>query len=160
MMNTDPRVAYRQAAGQNANPVHLIVLLYEQLVEDLRRAAAAIDQRDAEARTNHLSHAMEVLGELEASLDMKAGQEVARNLAHFYEVLRSGLLQVQFHPDRRVVERYISNLISMREAWVEVQRQGEIASNDSKKVAGPEAGKAQAVSDLEGGQTTGRDWKV
>jgi flagellar protein FliS len=160
MMNTDPRVAYRQAAGQNANPVHLIVLLYEQLVEDLRRAAAAIDQRDAEGRTNHLSHAMEVLGELEASLDMKAGQEVARNLAHFYEVLRSGLLQVQFHPDRRVVERYISNLISMREAWVEVQRQGEIANNVSKEVAGPEARKAQAVSDLEGGQTTGRDWKV
>jgi flagellar protein FliS len=127
-MNTDARSVYRQGLGQNANPLGLIVLLYEQLIEDLRRAAKAIEDGDVESRTNQLSHAMEVLGELSASLNLQDGREVAENLVHFYGLLRSGLFHVQVHPDRRILEKHIANLLSLREAWIEVEHKHANAS--------------------------------
>lgn len=127
-MNRDARSVYRQGVGQNANPLRLIVLLYEQLIEDLRRAAQAIEASAVESRTNHLSHAMEVLGELNASLNLEDGQEVAENLAHYYGLLRSGLFHVQVHPDRRILEKHIANLLSLREAWIEVEHKHGSAS--------------------------------
>lgn len=121
-MNIDATSIYRKSVGQSATPIRLVILLYEQLAEDLRRAAAAFDQRDVEARTNHLSHALEVVGELQGALDMQAGQDVARNLSDFYHTLRESLLQVQLHSNRRLLERQIANVLSVREAWVEVER--------------------------------------
>lgn len=121
-MSSDARFAYRQTLGNGASPLRLIILLYEQLIEDLRRAAVAIDKQDIEARSNQLNHALEVLGQLEAALNPEAGQQVAQNLDHFYRLLRYGLFQVQVKPDRRILEKYLASLLSLREAWVEVER--------------------------------------
>ena len=38
-----PRTAYRETAGQGATAVRLVVMLYEQMIQDLRHAAEAID---------------------------------------------------------------------------------------------------------------------
>ena len=41
----DIRQSYREAAVRGASPLQLVVRLYEQLVEDLRRIAAAMERR-------------------------------------------------------------------------------------------------------------------
>lgn len=148
-MNRDARSVYRQGVGQNANPLRLIVLLYEQLIEDLRRAVQAIEAGDIEGRTNHLSHAMEVLGELNASLNLEGGQQVAENLAHYYGLLRSGLFHVQVHPDRRILEKHIANLLSLREAWIEVEHKHGSASpvTQTELTANHEIGGRPSASD-------------
>ncbi|HVO63145.1 MAG TPA: flagellar export chaperone FliS [Terriglobales bacterium] len=150
----DARSAYRKELGQNASPLRLVVLLYEQLAEDLRRASAAIDAHEIATRTHHLSHALAVLGELEGSLKMEAGQEVASNLRQYYGVLRAGLLQVQFHPARRILEKYIAQVLSLREAWVEVERKTCAES----PVVNPPA--AQHVPDSAEHSGVQRDWSV
>ncbi len=151
-MNLNARSVYLQGVGQDASPVRLIILLYEQLIADLRGAAAAIEKADVEERTNQLSHAMQVLGELDAALDMQAGLEVASNLNHFYGLLRSGLFQVQIHPDRRVLEKHIASLLSLREAWIEVER---------KTAAAPALANAQPVSPASGAppEAVGGNWR-
>jgi flagellar secretion chaperone FliS len=121
-MVRDAKSTYRRGAVEGASPVRLVILLYEQLTEDLRRATAATEQHDTETRTHHLGHAHEVLGLLQGCLDMNAGLEVAENLGRFYGMLRDGLLRAQFHPDGRVLEKYIAQLLSLREAWIEVER--------------------------------------
>jgi len=49
-------------------------------------------------------------------------------------MLREGLLGTQFHPDRRVLEKYIAQLLSLREAWIEVERK---SAAESKAVNQP-----------------------
>ena len=58
----------------------MVVLLYDQLIKDLRRAAAKMN--DIEARTRELDHALKVLGQLQGTLDLTQG-EVASNLDRF-----------------------------------------------------------------------------
>jgi flagellar protein FliS len=151
-MNPDARSVYRQSVGQDASPVRLVVVLYEQLIEDLRRAAVAVEQGDVASRTNQLSHALEVLGELDASLNPEAGEEVARNLTHFYRLLRHGLFQVQVRPNRRVLEKYLASLLSLREAWIQVER---------VNAASPASGQAPASAQYRSAppESAGGDWR-
>lgn len=149
-MSSDAKSIYRRSVVEGASPVRLVILLYEQLTEDLRRAAAAIEHRDTETRTHHLGHAHEVLGLLQGCLDMKTGQQVADNLGRFYTMLRDGLLRAQFHPNRRVLGKYIAQLLSLREAWIEVERQH---SSEPKVVNQPVQNNAENPS-------LGGDWRA
>jgi len=114
--------SYREGTVQGASPVTLVVRLYEQMIEDLRQAAIAIEQNEIERRTNRIKHALLVIGHLQSPLDFANGGKVAKDLDHFYNVLRQSLVQVQFYPSKRGVAQLITDLLALREAWIEVER--------------------------------------
>jgi flagellar protein FliS len=116
------RLSYREAAVEGASPLRLVVLLYEQAFEDLRRALDAQRRGDIERRTRHINHAILVIGHLQASLNKEQGGRVALNLERFYDQLRSGLVQAQFNQSAAALEQQISHLMQVHEAWCEVER--------------------------------------
>jgi flagellar secretion chaperone FliS len=130
----DPRAHYREAAVRGAGPVLLVVLLYEQIIEDLRQAVNAIEQRNIELRTRKINHAILVIGNLQSSLNKPAGQQVALNLERFYEQLRGNLVRAQFHASREILSQQIIDLIALREAWVEVDR-ADAATRNPKPIS-------------------------
>jgi flagellar protein FliS len=119
---TNPRTAYRENDVRGATAVRLVVLLYEQLVQDLSQALHAIEQNDIELRTKRINHAILVIGHLQSPLDFANGGKVAQDLDHFYNVLRQNLVQVQFHPSQAGLSQQITDLLAVREAWTEVER--------------------------------------
>jgi flagellar biosynthetic protein FliS len=92
---------YREAMVRGASPVGLVVQLYGQIVEDLRQAAKAFEQKDIRDRTKYINHAIVVIGHLQSSLDFGNGSKVGKDLDHFYNVMRQNLVQVQFYPSHR-----------------------------------------------------------
>jgi len=118
----DARSHYRETAVRGASPVRLVICLYEQAIEDLRRAVAALETGDIEARTRGINHALTVIAHLQGSLDMQRGGEVAANLNRFYGLIRAGLVQAQVKQSARILEEQISLLVTIHEAWVEVER--------------------------------------
>src|SRR4029453_11044849 len=64
------RNAYLQAKVQpETNPKHLILMLYEGVLEDLRLAKEGIEQQNARQRGEHLSRAVAIISTLLTSLD-------------------------------------------------------------------------------------------
>jgi flagellar protein FliS len=118
----DAKASYREAAVRGASPVRLVICLYEQAIEDLRLAVIALEKGDIEARTRGINHALMVIAQLQGSLDMERGGEVARNLARFYGVVRAGLVEAQMKQSVRILEQQISQLAVVYEAWLEVER--------------------------------------
>jgi len=118
----NPRSAYREDAVRGARPVRLIVLLYEQMIEDLRQAVNAIDQNNIEARTNKINHAILVIGCLQSGLNKETGGQVAINLERFYEQLRGNLTLAQLYVSQSILLQQITDLLALREAWSEVER--------------------------------------
>ncbi len=107
---------------RGASPVGLVMWLYEQIIEDLRQASIAIEQNDIERRTKRINHAILVIGHLQSSLEFVNGGKVARDLNHFYDMLRQNLVQAQFYPSKRGITQQITDLLAVREAWMEVER--------------------------------------
>jgi flagellar secretion chaperone FliS len=148
----DPRLAYREAAAQNGNPLHLVVLAYEQLAHDLQCALSALESREIEKRTRALDHALVVLSQLQAGLDLGCGGEVARNLDRFYNTLRVSLLQAQFQASAEILRKAIAHVLSLREAWIEVERAG---ASEAQKPFVPETVVAENTS----ADRKPRDWR-
>ena len=106
---------------RGASPVRLVITLYEQLIEDLRRAVIAQETGALERRTNEVNHAFQVIAHLQATLDLERGGEVARNLANFYTSLRVKLTEALARQSAPLIEEQIGQLVMVHEAWVEVE---------------------------------------
>jgi flagellar protein FliS len=124
----DAQTIYREAALRGATPVGLVVLLYEQAVQDLQRALTAIGQNNIQQRTREINHAIATLGQLNGTLDMENGGQVARNLRQFYERAKNSLVLAQAQVSPEIIRGQITDLLHLREAWCEVNRTLEQAS--------------------------------
>jgi flagellar protein FliS len=118
----DARTSYRESSVRGASPVRLVICLYEQAIEDLRRAVIALEKGDVETRTGQINHALLVIAQLQGSLDMERGGDVAKNLARFYNLVRAGLTEAQFKQSSNLLQQQISQLVEVHEAWIEVER--------------------------------------
>jgi flagellar secretion chaperone FliS len=127
-MTVDASSAYRHSDGRSAGPVRLVIMLYEQLVKDLQRTIAAMEKKDVVRRTNELDHALRVVGQLQGTLDMDQGGEVASHLRNYYNSLRASLLQAQIRISPDILQKQIQILLGLREAWVEVERSHQAAT--------------------------------
>ena len=133
--------------------MRLVICLYEQAIEDLRRAVIAQEKGDIEARTRGINHALTVVAQLQGSLDMERGGEVARNLARFYGLVRTGLVDAQVKQSIRILEQQISQLAIVHEAWLEVERATAAPMPQS-------AGPAQAASSTPSRETPFANWNA
>jgi flagellar secretion chaperone FliS len=118
----DAGSAYREGAVRGASRVRLVIFLYEQAIQDLRRAALAMEQGHIELRTRHINHAVSVIGHLQGTLDRERGGEVVRDLERYYTQVRGRLIDAQATVSPTILLEQIRDLLSVREAWIEVER--------------------------------------
>ena len=111
---TNARSVYRENDVRGASPVRLVVLLYEQMIQDLTQAAQAIEQDDIPLRTKLINHAILVVGHLQSPLDFEKGGKTAQELDRFYNALRQNLVQVQFFPSKPGVCKLITDLLAVQ----------------------------------------------
>jgi flagellar protein FliS len=75
----------------SADPVELVNILYEYAILSVQEARSSLAQGDIAARAKAITRTIEILGELESSLDHKLGGEIASNLARLYQYMRGRL---------------------------------------------------------------------
>ena len=112
---------YRELAIKGASPVGLIVILYDMAIESLGQAIREMDSGNIEARTENLNHALSVIAELQRSLNMEVGGEVAKRLSDLYDVARGKILEANIKVSKEIIERLSGVLSSMRDAWKVVE---------------------------------------
>ena len=134
-MTVDASSAYRRSDGHSASPVRLVIMLYEQLVKDLQRAIAAIEKKDITQRSNELDHALRVVGQLQGTLDVEEGGEVAKNLNRYYHNLRASLFDAQVRVSPDILSKQIQILLELREAWVQVERSQQAPAEQAQAAA-------------------------
>ena len=122
MKRNQTELAYLRAAVQNASPVGLVILLLDQLINDLKRAIAAMEGRDVEARSAELKHGFLVLAQLEGSLDMENGGQAAINFSRFYSSVRAAMMKAHIKIDPSILVCQIGLLLNVRQAWQQVDK--------------------------------------
>ena len=147
---SNARTSYRENDVRGASPVRLVVMLYDQMIQDLTKAAEAMDQNDVERRTKLINHAILVVGHLQSPLDFENGGKVAQDLDSFYNTLRQSLVWVQFQSSKPGLTQLITDLLAVREAWIAVdaaeKSKGTVAGVPAEASEFP-AEAAEAASD-------------
>lgn len=114
----NPAHAYVGQMVTTASPERLLVMLYDRLLLDLRRALAAQGSGDHAAAGIHLLHAQDIVLELTASLrtDVWAG---APTLAAIYDWLHRELVRANVSRDAGVTRDCLAAVEPLAEAWHE-----------------------------------------
>jgi flagellar protein FliS len=110
-------MSYRRSAIQGASPIGLMIVLFDRLAADLRRAAAALRKDDIETRCRELHHALLVIGQLENWVDVKNGGESAQTLSRFYAYLRAKIIEASASKSARLLEAQMDTILLVRSSW-------------------------------------------
>lgn len=98
-MHTRSEVLYRSAAAEGATYIGLLLVVYDSLADDLRRAAEAMSRNDIAGRCNASNHALLLLGHLESWTNSVNDPALQVSLSQFYAYVRAQTLASQ--ADRR-----------------------------------------------------------
>ena len=79
-MTTEGLTKYKHTQIETATPLQLVVMLYDGAMENLRDAKSAIAEGNVERKTAAVDKLLAILGELQATLDMERGGDIASNL--------------------------------------------------------------------------------
>jgi flagellar protein FliS len=120
---TNPAHEYRKRAVESASPVGLVVLLYGGAVTNLMRAIAAIEAGNVEKRVLELNKALDIIAQLQGTLDFEKGGAVAAQLDKFYHVMRSQILEASIKNSKPLLEDLVKHMSSLKEAWQQVERE-------------------------------------
>jgi flagellar secretion chaperone FliS len=123
--------AYRQTEVQSRTQLELVVMLYDGALRFLASASDAIAHRDIRARRDAVSRLLAIVSELQSTLDIERGGDLARTLDELYSYMTKRIMDAAMHNDAGAlleVERLIRTL---RDAWLTV------ASGDAVPASGP-----------------------
>jgi flagellar protein FliS len=118
----DPKQVYQDAAVRGANPIELVIVLYDAAIEDLRRALAAMKVSDIETRGAQIGHALLVLQQLQGTLDFERGGASAKQFEQFYNLVRAKLLEAQLRGSLDLMQQQIRYMSEVRDCWVQAKR--------------------------------------
>ena len=94
-----------------------------------------------------------VVTQLQGTLNLESGGEVAESLDRFYNLVRDNLLRASLDGSSEVLEKQWQQILGVREAWLEVEdRQAALFSTNDSSLAEshPDDGSRQGSS----------EWKV
>ena len=113
--------AYKESAVLTATPGQLVVMLYDGIRRFLFQATVAMREGNIEACNNRLQRAEAIIDELNATLDMSAG-EVSENLRSLYVFSRGHLMQARIKRSPEMIEEVSKLLDTVGDAWREIAK--------------------------------------
>lgn len=90
---------YQKTQVTTVDSGKLVVLLYEGAIKFLRKSQEGIAEKDIEERHNNLMRALDIIDELNNSLNFSQGGEIARSLRTLYDFMRGHLTSANIKND-------------------------------------------------------------
>jgi flagellar secretion chaperone FliS len=113
--------SYRKIATLTTPPGHLVLMLYDAALRSLECALIGFAAKDPGERNaaihNNLQRSLDIVRELNLSLNREAGGALAETLRNLYAYFEERLQTSNLTKNRAGVDEVISHLSGLRDAW-------------------------------------------
>jgi flagellar protein FliS len=118
---SNPWKSYQQVATQTAPPGQLVLMLYEGSARFLERAIAGFDIDDPaecnQAISNNIIRAQNIVFELNVTLNLERGGELAQTLRRLYDYMDRRLMEANLKKDKAALVEILGRIAVLRDAW-------------------------------------------
>ena len=111
---------YRQTQVQSRTPLELVVMLYDGALTFLHQAREAIERGDIAARRDASSRAIAIISELQSTLNMEQGGEIAQRLDDLYVYVNGRIIAAAAENGVGPIDDATRVLTVLRESWVAI----------------------------------------
>lgn len=108
---------YRTTQAQTSSPLELVVMLYDGSLRFLADAERAFAAGDLQARATAISRALAIVNELQSTLDLAKGGEVAAELDRLYDFVQDRLLAATRDRHPGPIDEARRVLAALADAW-------------------------------------------
>ena len=115
----------------------ILIKLYDGLLRFIAFARRGIEYGSPAKRGENISKALKIINELECSLDMEAGGDIARNLASLYGYMIERLTRANMRSDLEALNE-VESLCKQLKDGFEQARRGVLRSPQLPLAATPE----------------------
>lgn len=118
MVNGSGRGAdvYRRMEADTRSPMELVVMLYDGAIRFVGEARDAIASSDVRARTDSSRRALDIVSELQNTLNVSEGGAIARELDRLYTYMTTRILDIT-RGDAAAADEIYKLLVTLREGW-------------------------------------------
>ncbi len=117
--------AYLESRILSADPVGLVNILFEHAILYTGQARESLAKRDIATRSAKIAKVLQIIGELDGSLNHESGGEIADNFARLYQYMRERLVTANFQQSDAMLAEVEQLLMTMAEGWGSVGREEE-----------------------------------
>ena len=140
---------YVQTKFTTVGQGELLLLLYDGALKFLAQAKEKMLAKDYAAKGQLISKALDVINELDGSLNREVGGELAQNLHQLYFLCSSRLLQANLRMEPHLIDSVCEILSGLRSAYAQIVNRPEaqaaaqqIAARNARSASAPRAAAA------------------
>mgnify|MGYP000862975516 CR=1 FL=1 len=122
-MTTAGQDRYLQIKVQTATPGQLVSMLYAGAIRFAKLAKESLAAGDLEKANTNILRVQEIVEELNLTLDLEKGGEIAANLRNLYTYMLERLLQANLKKSNEILNEVIGLLETMQDTWRQVVQQ-------------------------------------
>jgi flagellar secretion chaperone FliS len=114
--------AYLTVDAQSRSPLELVVMLYDGAIRFLGQARDAQTRGDNRGRAQGVSRALAIVSELQNTLDVERGCDIAGELDRIYHYVTRRLLDVTTTGDVAALDEVLQLIGTLREGWAQASQ--------------------------------------
>lgn len=117
--NSRANKAYTESAVLSASPQQLVVMLYDGAIRFLNQGSAAMQSGNSEIARSRIFRADDIISELNNTLNMEEGGEIAEQLRSIYLWTKRQMMEAITEGSPEKIDGCIMTLGELREAWAQ-----------------------------------------
>ena len=120
--------AYTEAAVMSATPEQLVVMLYDGAIRFMQQGIVALDAGQRDMARTRLYRAETIINELNQTLNMDAGGDIAKNLRALYLWAKQQITEAVVEQDTGKVSAVLEQMRDLRDGWAQAAAQEAAAA--------------------------------
>ena len=129
---------YQKMQVTTVDRLKLVVMLYEGAISYLKTATQYLEKNDLAGKGMYIAKAQDIIDELNNSLNMQEGGEIAVNLRKIYNFIYFYLVKANLSKNRKMIDEVINILSSLKDAWEQINI-SEVTKEKAGQTTSPEA---------------------
>ena len=114
---------YREVAIRTANPLQLVVMLYDAAICSTKEAREHMERKDIAGRSKSINRCISIISELQSCLNLQAGGDIASSLNRLYDYMKRSLFKANVEQSVQPLTEVEVLLENIRSAWNELAAQ-------------------------------------
>src|SRR5262245_29300751 len=116
---------YRQIEVNSSNKLRLVVMLYDGAIRFLSDAKACLEKNNMRGKAIAVNRALAILGELQSTLKLQDGGDLAQTLDKLYTYMTTRVLDSNLRNNAAGFDESIKLLRILNSAWTEIASKSE-----------------------------------
>ncbi|TNF31980.1 MAG: flagellar export chaperone FliS [Deltaproteobacteria bacterium] len=111
--------AYKKTSIHTASKEQILIMLYQAAIKNCKKAIESIEENNIAKKGEFIGKLQDIVIELNNSLDLEVGGDVAKELSSLYDYMLFASTQANIKIDKEPLEGVLKVLNTLYEGWTE-----------------------------------------